>query len=72
MTTPPPPRPRESDSDYIARCHRWRSWLVQEPLVDLSSVSDTEVAEYRQWAGTKKAHDDLVKSLVEHFKEKNA
>lgn len=63
----PQRRPRESEADYRSRCHRWRSWKAKEPLVDLSYVSDTEVAEYRQWAGTKGHHDGLVESMVRSF-----
>jgi hypothetical protein len=64
---PPDRRSKESDDDYASRCFRWWAWRNQEPLVDLTNVSDTEVAEYRQWAGTKKHHDDLVKELTDHF-----
>lgn len=71
MTNDPPRRPRESEADYESRGYRWKCWKTQEPLVDLSYVSDTEVAEYRQWAGTKKHHDDLVASMVRDFKEES-
>ena len=66
MTTPDR-RPRESESDHAARCYRWSSWKRQEPRVDLSYISDTEVAEYRQWAGTKKHHENLVESMTRSF-----
>lgn len=65
--TMPYRRPRESEADYAARCYRWSCWKRREPLVDLSYTSDTEVAEYRQWAGTKKHHDDLVATMIGSF-----
>lgn len=68
--TPPSRRPREADHEYVSRCSRWKSWRDREPLVDLWNVSDTEVAEYRQWAGTKGHHDGLVDRMVRDFKEK--
>ena len=42
----------------------WHRWKQQEPLVDFMCVSDTEVAEYRAWAGTKGWHDRTVEELI--------
>jgi len=65
--TAPDRRPRESDTEYAKRCYRWSSWKRREPLVDLSYTPDTEVAEYRQWAGTRKHHHDLVATMIRSF-----
>jgi hypothetical protein len=43
---------------------RWERWRRAEPLVDLSCVSDTEVAEYRRWAGTTAHHNKVVSDLI--------
>ena len=63
MTEAPPRRGKEKDDDYRARCRRWQRWSGQEPNVDLWSISDTEVAEYRAWAGTTKYHARRVEEL---------
>lgn len=42
----------------------WHRWKQQEPLVDFMCVSDTEIAEYRAWAGTKGWHDRTVEELI--------
>mgnify|MGYP006934750851 CR=1 FL=1 len=47
------------------KAQRWAIWKSQEPLVDLMGVSETEVAEYRKWAGTTGWHDRIVDELVE-------
>lgn len=59
----PPRRGKEKDDDYRSRCARWQKWWQQEPDVDLWSTSDTEVAEYRAWAGTTKYHAQRIKEL---------
>lgn len=58
-------RKKESIADYHARCARWHRWLAQEPTVDLWLVDDTEVAEYRAWAGTTGLHRRRVEELME-------
>ena len=60
----PERRPKETDAKYTERRHRWRMWLAQEPCVNLWSVSETEVAEYRAWAGTTAYHNRVVAELV--------
>ena len=47
------------------KAQRWEAWKAQEPLVDLSIVEETEVQEYRQWAGTRGWHDRMVEDLIE-------
>lgn len=42
----------------------WEAWKRAEPLVDLSYISDTEVAEYRRWAGTAGWHNRTVEELI--------
>lgn len=61
----PPKTPNETSKNYVARRTRWQAWARQEPLVDLCCVSETEVSEYRTWAGTKAFHDQIVKELME-------
>ena len=61
----PPKTPRETKEKYVARCSRWQAWFRQEPLVDLYYVEETEIQEYRAWAGTRKWHDQMVKELME-------
>lgn len=63
--TDPPSHRKESPAQYRSRCARWRAWARQEPCVDLWSVEDTEVAEYRAWAGTRAAHDRTVEQLCD-------
>lgn len=60
----PERRKKESDAQYATRCHRWKMWKQQEPRPDHSYTDDTEVAEYRAWAGTTKLHDRLVDDLI--------
>ena len=50
---------------------QWEAWKRAEPLVDLSYVSDTEVAEYRRWAGTKSYHDRVVWGLLRFAEERS-
>lgn len=61
----PPKRPNESSKNYVARRTRWQAWSRQEPLVDLYYVEETEIQEYRTWAGTKAFHDKMVQELME-------
>ena len=57
-------RKKETDAQYAARCHRWAMWERQEPRPDHWYTSDTEVAEYRAWAGTTALHERLVDDLM--------
>lgn len=49
----------------MTKLQRWAFWKSHEPLVDLSYVEETEVQEYRKWAGTKGWHDRIVEELME-------
>lgn len=69
MPEDPPRRKLEPEGDYISRKVRWTNWFRREPCVDLSYISDTEVAEYRAWAGTKKYHDDWVRDVCRSFEK---
>lgn len=60
----PQRRKKESDAQYAARCHRWTVWKAQEPRPDHWYTDDTEVAEYRAWAGTTRLHERIVDELV--------
>lgn len=60
----PERRKKESDAQYAARCHRWRIWRQQEPRPDHWYTDDTEIAEYRAWAGTARLHNRIVDELV--------
>ena len=61
----PPKTPNETKEKYASRCSRWQTWARQEPLVDLYYVEETEIQEYRAWAGSRKWHDQIVQELME-------
>lgn len=67
----PPKTPNETSKNYFTRRTRWQNWLSQEPLVDLYYIEETEIQEYRTWAGTKKWHDQIVKELMELTNERS-
>lgn len=58
-------RKRESEAQYTQRCRRWEVWKAQEPRPDHWYTDDTEVAEYRAWAGTTALHERIVDGLLE-------
>lgn len=60
----PPIRRGESAKAHAARATKWKLWRAQEPLLDLSCVGDTEVAEYRRWAKTAGWHQRTVDEMI--------